>query len=249
MIADSESARPSPDLLRVFERELASRVERLRLQRELLERAGDQSAHELRWEAHSIKGAAAIVGEDDLLDALTTRARAFRAPPSHPGAAGVLRQGRTHGGRDRAAPDDGPLVLHIDDDATSRVLVERIFATRGVSVLAARDAEEGMELARTHRPSLILLDLNLPDATGEQVLRGLRERPDTRALPVVVLSGDSEPRRRTQLLELGARDYLTKPFRIHELLSLFDRLCAGRAIAPSASEDGHAPCSTGRSSS
>lgn len=72
------------------------------------------------------------------------------------------------------------------------------------------------------RPGLILLDLHLPDVPGDEVLARLRLHPETREIPVVILSADATPGRIERLLAQGARAYLTKPFEIAELLALFD---------------------------
>jgi len=73
-----------------------------------------------------------------------------------------------------------------------------------------------------HHPGLILLDLHLPDIPGDEVLARLLEDPETRDIPVVILSADATPVRIERLLTQGARSYLTKPFDVAELLALFD---------------------------
>jgi CheY-like chemotaxis protein len=83
----------------------------------------------------------------------------------------------------------------------------------------------GLELARDHRPQLILLDLHLPDMSGSEVLERLRHDPRTRSIPIVILSADATAGQVTRLLEQGAAAYLTKPLDVHELLTLVDRFC------------------------
>jgi CheY-like chemotaxis protein len=80
----------------------------------------------------------------------------------------------------------------------------------------------GVDLARRHRPILILLDLNLVDLPGAEVLKILRDDPLTRDIPVVVVSADAMPRQVQRLLSSGAKAYLTKPIDIHRLLELVD---------------------------
>jgi CheY-like chemotaxis protein len=80
----------------------------------------------------------------------------------------------------------------------------------------------GLDLASQHRPDLILLDMNLPDIPGEEVLRRLRDMPETRWLPVVVISADATQERIDGALAVGARAYLTKPLDIRRLLELMD---------------------------
>ena len=78
----------------------------------------------------------------------------------------------------------------------------------------------GLELARKHRPGLILLDLHLPDLTGREVLERLQADPATAAIPVVVLSADATANQIERLLKDGAADYLTKPVDLPRLLEI-----------------------------
>jgi len=80
----------------------------------------------------------------------------------------------------------------------------------------------GLELARDHRPELIILDLHLPDLPGSDVLARLSADPRTRGIPVVILSADATPGQIKRLLEQGAREYLTKPLDIRQVLALED---------------------------
>src|SRR6266404_3116401 len=92
----------------------------------------------------------------------------------------------------------------------------------GVTLVSAMQGSRGVELARAHRPDLIILDLHLPDMPGADVLVRLLADPTTKAIPVVILSADATPGRISRLLEQGARAYLTKPLDVRELLSLID---------------------------
>jgi CheY-like chemotaxis protein len=91
-----------------------------------------------------------------------------------------------------------------------------------VTLLSAIQGRRGLELARDHRPGLIVLDLHLPDMPGHEVLARLREEPRTRDIPVVILSADATPGQTTRLLAQGARAYLTKPVDVVQLLALLD---------------------------
>ncbi|MEY2493693.1 MAG: hypothetical protein QOD12_3195 [Verrucomicrobiota bacterium] len=118
-------------------------------------------------------------------------------------------------------------VLYIEDDPVNFTLVERILEFRpAVKLLHARTGESGVELAMAHRPKLVLLDLNLPDIHGSEVLRRLQEAPETAKLPVVVLSADATPSQIERLLTAGARNYLTKPFDIDPFLAVVDEMVA-----------------------
>jgi CheY-like chemotaxis protein len=83
----------------------------------------------------------------------------------------------------------------------------------------------GLDLARQHRPDLIVLDLHLPDMTGEEVLRRLKADPSTREIPVVVLSADASNGQVDRLMREGADDYMTKPLDVTRFLGvLADKL-------------------------
>jgi CheY-like chemotaxis protein len=116
-------------------------------------------------------------------------------------------------------------VLYIEDDPVNFTLVERILEFRpALKLMHARCGEIGVELAQVHRPKLILLDLNLPDIHGSEVLRRLQSEPLTAKVPVVVLSADATPSQIERLLTAGARNYLTKPFDIDPFLAVVDEL-------------------------
>lgn len=119
------------------------------------------------------------------------------------------------------------LVLHIEDNPMNAHLFERVLARRpGVRLLTAPQGGLGIELARQHRPSIVFLDMRLPDMNGEQVLAALRSQPVTRDIPVVMLSADATKASIDAMLDAGAADYLTKPIDIHRLLDLVDKMPA-----------------------
>jgi CheY-like chemotaxis protein len=116
-------------------------------------------------------------------------------------------------------------VLYIEDDPVNFTLVERILEFRPtLKLMHARSGGSGVELAQAHRPRLILLDLNLPDMHGSEVLRQLQHQPATATVPVVVLSADATPSQIERLLTAGARNYLTKPFDIDPFLAVVDEI-------------------------
>ncbi|MEX2584230.1 MAG: response regulator, partial [Gemmatimonadota bacterium] len=114
-------------------------------------------------------------------------------------------------------------VLFIEDNLANVRLMERVFMRRpNVRLLTAMQGSLGLDLAREHRPDMVLLDVNLPDMSGEKVLLQLRQDPELRSTPVVMISGDAIPSRVERVLELGARAYITKPFNIQDLLTVVD---------------------------
>ena len=123
-------------------------------------------------------------------------------------------------------------VLYIEDDLVNFTLVERILEFRpALKLVHAVKGETGIELARIHLPKLILLDLNLPDMHGSEVLEKLQCDSRTAQLPVVVLSADATPSQIERLLTAGARNYLTKPFDIDPFLAVVDEIVNNRAPA------------------
>jgi CheY-like chemotaxis protein/anti-sigma regulatory factor (Ser/Thr protein kinase) len=126
------------------------------------------------------------------------------------------------------APQRPRTILYIEDNVSNLRLVESILSRRpGFTVLSAMQGRVGVDLARDHRPDLILLDRHLPDITGEQVFRLLQDDPRTRAIPVVILSADAIVGGMQALLDSGVRAYLTKPLDVRRLLDLIDETLAG----------------------
>jgi PAS domain S-box-containing protein len=116
-------------------------------------------------------------------------------------------------------------VLYIEDNLASISLVEQILALRpGLSLETAMQGRLGVSLAREHRPDLILLDLNLADVSGREVLAELKVDPRTQPIPVLMISADASPGQIQRLLDGGAAGYLTKPLDVPQFLGEVDRL-------------------------
>ena len=123
------------------------------------------------------------------------------------------------------ASDPHHTVLYIEDNAVNRLLVERVFEHRStIDVIFATRGLLGLEMARDHQPTVVLLDIHLPDVNGDKVLTRLRDDALTRDIPVVVLSADASDRQMQRLLNLGAAAYLTKPLDVHKLLETVDEM-------------------------
>ncbi len=138
-----------------------------------------------------------------------------------------LDEGDGAEGINRVAEEAAPAcdVLYIEDDPINFTLVERILEFRpGLKLMHARSGEAGVEMAQVHRARMVLLDLNLPDIHGSEVLQRLQADPATARIPVVVLSADATPSQIERLLAAGARNYLTKPFDIDPFLAVVDEI-------------------------
>jgi two-component system, OmpR family, alkaline phosphatase synthesis response regulator PhoP len=105
-------------------------------------------------------------------------------------------------------------ILVVDDDENLAWAVQKKFEALGFKVLTAGDGRRGAELAEKEEPSLVVLDLNLPDVDGLDVCRYLRRHSN---VPIVMLTGRAEDSDAVVGLELGADDYITKPFSLNEL--------------------------------
>ncbi len=117
------------------------------------------------------------------------------------------------------------VVLYIDDNEDNIFLLRRLFKRKrpDIQLRTAMTGDAGVRVALDDLPALILLDNRLPDGSGEQVLRQLAAAPATAAIPVVILSGDSNPATVDELLAAGAADFLGKPFDVHQLLTIIGR--------------------------
>ena len=116
-------------------------------------------------------------------------------------------------------------VLYIEDDPTNFCLLERILASRkDIKLLSALQGHLGLAIAREQKPDLILLDMNLPDMTGEQVLRTLKGARATDAIPVIAVTGELPGEREHELNALGITSILFKPYKVTEITALMGRV-------------------------
>jgi DNA-binding response OmpR family regulator len=106
----------------------------------------------------------------------------------------------------------GMTVLLVDDDASNRMIGRALLEREGYRVSEARDGREALDLLASNPDfSMVVLDLDMPRVNGRQVLRVMRDTATTAAVPVIVLTGASDPATEVELLESGADDYLNKP--------------------------------------
>ena len=128
-----------------------------------------------------------------------------------------------------ALPAEPRTVLYVEDNLSNVRLLERVLTNRpGIGLEVATTGRLGLRKALDDPPDLVLLDLHLPDISGEEVLRALRADPRTATTPVVVLSGDALPGTALRLRAAGATDYLTKPLDLALLLGVVEALTRTR---------------------
>lgn len=109
-----------------------------------------------------------------------------------------------------------PVILVIEDDAQIRRVLATSLGAYGYELYAAETGSEGLQLAHEHEPDLVILDLGLPDMEGLELIGELRKRPSQE---ILVLSARESEDMKVRALDLGADDYLTKPFGLYELLA------------------------------
>jgi len=134
-----------------------------------------------------------------------------------------------------------PRVLVIDDEMQIRRFLDIGLRAGGYQVLQAANAAEGLALAATQSPDLVILDLGLPDREGHEVLAELRQWS---SVPVLMLSVRSAESEKVRALDNGANDYVTKPFGMQELMARLRALlrhhpATGAADVPPRYDDGH----------
>ncbi len=137
-------------------------------------------------------------GSDDIVRSVTDEAEADGAPPQ-----------RT--------------LLYVEDNPANLTLVEQLIARRSdLKLLSAINGHLGVQLARTLKPDLILMDINLPGIGGFDALRLLREEHETAGIPVIAISANAMPRDIEKGMEAGFFRYLTKPIRVNEFMLALD---------------------------
>ncbi len=122
-------------------------------------------------------------------------------------------------------------LLLVDDEEHLRRAMRDLMERAGYQVLEAADGVEALDMVDRHAPDVIILDLNLPGIDGYEVLAQIRSRPAMRGVPVVVLTAKGDEDNEVRVLELGAADFLTKPFRARALAARIDALLDGRRPA------------------
>lgn len=112
-----------------------------------------------------------------------------------------------------------PTILVVEDEPDIRKLVHYHLAQERFRVLEAEDGEKALNAMQRLRPNLVILDLMLPGLSGLEVCKSLRERPDTTTMPILMLTAKAGEADRVVGLEMGADDYLAKPFSPREMVA------------------------------
>ena len=121
-------------------------------------------------------------------------------------------------------------ILYIEDIQDNITLVEKIVTSRGQEFLYAKNAEQGLELAFSSTPDLILLDLGLPDADGQTLSVWLRGNPDLENIPIIVLTAWPEEVVQHTVEAYNLNGYLCKPFNMRDLIDIIDKTLGAKAL-------------------
>lgn len=117
------------------------------------------------------------------------------------------------------ARSDQPLILLVEDEPAQREVLSYNLSAEGFSVVTADNGEDALLLVSEENPDIVVLDWMMPKLSGIEVCRRLKVRPETRNIPVIMLSARSEEVDRVRGLETGADDYVVKPYSVAELMA------------------------------
>ena len=115
-------------------------------------------------------------------------------------------------------------ILYVEDNDDNVYMLKSRLERRGYTVCVATDGEQGMEMARTEAPALIIMDLSLPTVDGWEATRRLKSDEETRRIPIIALSAHAMVGDRESALEAGCDDYDTKPVEFQRLLEKIEAL-------------------------
>ena len=116
------------------------------------------------------------------------------------------------------------LILIVEDNEKNRKLVRDVLQFKGYQTIKAATAEEDIDLARAQRPSLILMDIQLPRMDGLTALAQLKAEPLTRAIPVIAITASAMPQDLERIRQAGFDAYQTKPISVKEFIGLVEKI-------------------------
>lgn len=117
------------------------------------------------------------------------------------------------------SPAQQPCVLVVEDESAQREVLQYNLEAEGFRVAMAVNGDEALLMVKEERPDLIVLDWMLPNVSGIEICRRVKANPETRAIPIIMLSARSEEADRVRGLETGADDYVVKPYSVVELMA------------------------------
>lgn len=118
-------------------------------------------------------------------------------------------------------------VLVVDDDAMNREVMEAFLLSEDYEVLLASNGQKGLDLAHQYQPSAIILDVRMPDMSGYSVCEKLKQNPDTKHIPIMIMTGFDSQEDFERAKSVGADEFLTRPFDGDNLLNRIHKLVSG----------------------
>jgi CheY-like chemotaxis protein len=122
-------------------------------------------------------------------------------------------------------------ILLVEDNEMNRDMLSRRLARKGYEVAIAIDGQQGIEMARSETPDLILMDMSLPVVDGWEATRQLKSAPETQSIPVIALTAHAMAGDREKAVEAGCNDYDIKPIELPRLLEKIEALLGGKTGA------------------
>jgi CheY-like chemotaxis protein len=122
-------------------------------------------------------------------------------------------------------------ILLVEDNQMNRDMLSRRLARKGYEVALAIDGQQGIEMARSETPDLILMDMSLPVVDGWEATRQLKRAPETQSIPVIALTAHAMAGDREKAVEAGCNDYDIKPIELPRLLEKIEALLSGKTGA------------------
>ena len=138
--------------------------------------------------------------------------------------------GRERRRNKRTIPERGSTVLVVDDSRTVRNVLQKMLQQGGFDTLEAADGQSAVDLAMTHQPDLIIMDVVMPGMNGFQATRQLRKAPGTRAIPIIIMSGNEQATEEFWVIRIGANDFMAKPFTRFEVYRRIERILYNNEI-------------------
>lgn len=126
----------------------------------------------------------------------------------------------------RLTPNPGTTIMLVDDSKTIHVVLSSILSRQGYETLSAFDGETAIELAREHKPALILMDVVMPGLNGFHATREIRKDSDpaVASLPIIIMSGNAQPTEEFWSVKIKANGFISKPFADDELFERIEKL-------------------------
>lgn len=110
-------------------------------------------------------------------------------------------------------------ILAVDDESDVLLIIKTALMSEGYKVVTATNGPDALASAEDDNPDLVILDMMMPEMSGFEVLKAMRDKPSTRAIPVIMLTGVAHKEKIREALDLGIDYYIVKPFEFHDLIA------------------------------